>query len=87
VPAQPNFIDLKLLDAEPEWLGSKGNGHLDETLTAAGQEETEDDISIVWGVIRYHDAFGKHETTFGFRVFPEYRFERMVGLIEYNKIT
>jgi hypothetical protein len=86
LPAHPNPSDLELLDAEPEWLASKASGHLDETLQAEGQEGT-GDISVIWGVIRYRDAFGKHETTFGFSVLPDYRIERIAGLPEYNKST
>jgi hypothetical protein len=84
LPKQPNLDALQLLNAEPEWIGSKGTGHLDETLEAEGQEGI-GDISVIWGVIRYRDAFGKHETTFGFSICPDDRFERMAGLTEYNK--
>lgn len=86
LPKQPNLSALQMLDAEPQWVGSKGGGHLDETLEAEGQEGMVD-ISVIWGVIRYRDAFGKHETVFGFRIRPDDRFERLTGLTEYNKTT
>jgi hypothetical protein len=76
-----------MLDPEPEWVGVKDGGRLDETLEAAGREGV-GDISIIWGVIRYRDAFNtNHETVFGFRIGPDYSFERITGLTEYNKTT
>jgi hypothetical protein len=86
LPKKPNLSVLEIIEAEPEWVGSKREGHLDRTLEAEGQEGMED-ISVVWGVIRYRDAFGNHETTFGFHVLPDCRFERLTGLPEYNKTT
>jgi hypothetical protein len=87
LPKQPDFNALKMLDSEPEWVGVKDGGRLDETLEAAGQEGV-GDISIIWGVIRYRDAFNmNHETVFGFRIRPDYSFERITGLTEYNKTT
>jgi hypothetical protein len=85
-PKQPNLDALQLLDAEPEWIGSKGAGYLDETLYAKGHEGM-GDISVIWGAIRYRDAFGKHETTFGFSIGPDGRFERIAGFTAYNQNT
>jgi len=56
LPKQPDFGALRMLDNEPEWVGVKGGGKLDETLLASGQEGIVD-ISVIWGVIRYRDAF------------------------------
>ena len=40
------------------------------------------------GVVKYRDAFNaKHETVFGFRVTLDDKFERIMGLTEYNKST
>lgn len=86
LPKEPDLSVLEMIDAEPEWIGSKAGGHLDQALEAAGEEGMVD-ISVVWGLIRYRDAFGKHETTFGFRIRPDNRFERIAGLTEYNKTT
>jgi hypothetical protein len=87
LPKQPDFSALKMLDCEPEWVGVKDGGQLDETLEAEGREGV-GDISVIWGVVRYRDAFNtKHETVFGFRIRPDYRFERISGLPEYNKST
>jgi hypothetical protein len=84
---QPDFQRLRMLDNEPEWVGAKGKGQLDEILVAEGQEQL-DDYSYIWGVIRYRDALdNKHETVFGFRIRPDDRFERIAGLSEYNKST
>ena len=74
-----------MLDNEPEWVGVKRGGLIDQTLEADGQEGL-GDYSYVWGVIRYRDAFNnKHETVFGFRIRPDNRFDRIVRLTEYNK--
>jgi hypothetical protein len=86
LPEQPNFDVLQLLDAEPEWIGSKGAGHLDETLVAEKQEGV-GEISVIWGVIKYRDAFGTHVTTFGFSIRPDDRFERITGFTAYNDNT
>jgi hypothetical protein len=86
LPLQPDLTALEILDLEPEWVGSKGKGHLDYTLEAEGQEQRVS-LSFVWGIIRYEDAFGKHETIFCYRILPDDRFERMAGYAEYNKAT
>jgi hypothetical protein len=87
LPKQPDFSALTMLDCVPEWVGIKGGGQLDHALQVEGQEDMED-ISVIWGVIRYRDAFNsKHETIFGFRICPDDRFERIAGLLDYNKST
>lgn len=84
LPDFPDYHGLEMLDPTPEWMGVKARGHLDKTLQADGQEG-HGQMSVVWGLIRYRDAFDeRHEAVFGFRITPDYRFERLTGLFGYN---
>jgi hypothetical protein len=88
LPKQPDLSVLEMLDPVPEWIGVKGGGKLDRGLEADGQENIEGAMSVVWGVIKYRDAFNaRHETVFGFRIRPDETFVRLIGLTEYNKTT
>jgi hypothetical protein len=88
LPKQPDLSVLEMLDPVPEWVGVKGGGKLDKGLEADGQEKSEGVMSVVWGVIKYRDAFNaRHETVFGFRIRPDETFVRLIGLTEYNKTT
>jgi hypothetical protein len=87
LPKQPDCSALELLDPVPEWIPVKGRRILDETLSTQGQDDM-GYMSVIWGVIRYRDAFNaKHETVFGFRITQDNSFERLAGLTEYNKTT
>lgn len=87
LPKQPDLSALEMLDPVPEWVGVKGGGELDRGLEADGQE-TEGAMSVVWGVIKYRDAFNvRHETVFGFRIHSGETFVRLAALTEYNKTT
>jgi hypothetical protein len=86
LPKQPDFSALEMLDCVPEWVRAQGRSELDVTLTAHGEGDFA--IPLVWGVVKYRDAFdGKHETTFGFRIRLDRKFERIAGIPEYNKYT
>ena len=87
LPKEPDLSALKILELEPEWLGVQGKGQLDETLETP-RHATRDEILVIWGVIKYRDAFNnEHESVFGFRIRLDNQFERIAGLIEYNKNT
>jgi hypothetical protein len=45
-------------------------------------------MAVIYGVVRYHDVFGKgRETFFGYRLTIRNRFERLSGYPEYNNNT
>jgi len=85
LPEKPDFAALEILNREPKWVKSKGSRYLDETLETKGQVAV-GDMSIIWGVIRYRDAFGEHETIFGFRIPLDGQFKRLRNPA-YNQIT
>ncbi len=88
LPKQPDLSVLEMLDPVPEWVGVKGGGKLDKSFEADGYENIEGAMSVVWGVIKYRDAFNaKHETVFGFRIRPDETFVRLTALTEYNRTT
>jgi len=88
LPEEPDLGVLEMLDPEPEWVGIKGGGKLDRSFETDGQEGIDCAMSVIWGVIKYRDAFNtRHETVFGFRIRPDESFVRLVGLTEYNKTT
>jgi YD repeat-containing protein len=87
LPKKPDIRCLEMIDPEPEWASTTGGGQLSHFFTVPTIEGP-GDISVIWGVIKYRDAFrGKHKTVFGFRITPDNRFERLAGLTEYNKNT
>ena len=84
LPDFPDYLTLGALDSAPEWIGVKAHGHLDKTLDADGQEG-HGHMSLIWGLIKYRDAFDeRQETVFGFRIAPDRRFERLTRLSGYN---
>ena len=85
-PQKPNLSKLQILSIAPQWIESNGMRHSDETIDGEGQERI-GLMSVVWGFIKYRDAFGEHATTFGFRILPDDRLERLSGFPAYNETT
>lgn len=86
-PSQkPNFNTLETLSVTPQWIESNGTRYSDERIDGDGQEGI-GLISVIWGIVKYRDAFGEHRTTFGFRILPDDRLERLSGFPEYNQTT
>jgi hypothetical protein len=68
----PDFNELEMLTLDREWLGRKGNGYRDSTLLTESMEP-----SVIWGFVKYRDAFGEHKTVFGFHIQPDGKFQRL----------
>jgi len=87
LPAKPDLDSAEVIQREPEPLAIGRELKKDITLTC--NERDADDTAVVYGVVRYRDAFGENrETTFGYVVrLGQGTFERLAGYPEYNKYT
>jgi hypothetical protein len=88
LPQRPN-LDIEITDAIPHYLGSSGESSKhDWTVTGEGNNSP-GDMVVIYGVIKYKHLFSKYEaqTTFGYRVTPDYRFERLTDYPKYNENT
>jgi hypothetical protein len=83
-PPKLDLKALKLLQCPPYWIEANGERKHDDALQADRWEDV-GDTSIVWGLIYYHDAFGKYKSTFGFRVLQDGRFERLPKNAEFER--
>lgn|ERR1017187_666613 len=90
LPKNPDLSSLTIFDrrAEPLAAGEKSKQGKDEYLSVPGYRSLDDWIVLYYGVVRYHDVFGRdRQTTFGYEVTIGDKIERLPGYPKYNENT
>jgi hypothetical protein len=85
VPSEPDLKSAAVVQTGPEPIRIGGETKHDEALQCDGQE-TLDTTNVIFGVVKYRDAFGEHETRFGYRVSGTV-LQRLEGYPKYNQNT
>lgn len=90
LPRDPDLRATEVLDdrAEPLAAGKKSFTKRDEQFSAPGYQGL-DDWTVLYGVVRYRDVFGRdRQTTFGYEVTLGEKIERLPGsYYRYNENT
>lgn len=93
LPKIPNFESAQSIQHSTIPLGMAEGGavphtqKLQWTPRAEGHQRT-DEMAVIYGQITYRDIFRKKRTTtFGYKIRPHGRLERLEGYLEYNKNT
>lgn len=90
LPQSPDRSVLELISEEPMLIGGQAPARsqsCDYILVADGHQ-LDAQASVVWGVVKYRDTFGQHETVFGFQIVGrEKTIKRLPELPAYNALT
>jgi hypothetical protein len=89
IPATPNLRATEIVQLGPEPIGiGQAIPHTSKIpMFMAGEGRfQEGKIIIVYGVVKYRDAFGSYQTTFGYRIPPSGPV-RLEGHPKYNRNT
>jgi hypothetical protein len=93
LPQTPNFKSAQSIHRSTIPLGMAEGGAVPHaqkiqwTPIAEGHQHT-DEMAVIYGQVTYRDIFRKkHRTTFGYKIRPHGRLERLEGYPEYNKGT
>jgi hypothetical protein len=83
----PN-LEMEIFDSTPHYLQSGQRSTEDWANTFKG-ELSGGNMIVIYGCIKYRHMFSDHEvqTTFGYRVTEDWKFERLTGYTKYNENT
>lgn len=89
IPTEPDLTTLRIIKANPEWVESAGHRLMEESFIddrpQSGEHAT---LAVAWGIVRYSDAFGNHESYFGFSISSvTNKIERLSAPAKYNDLT
>jgi hypothetical protein len=93
LPNKPNFKSAKYIERSTIPLGMAEGGALPHTqeipwVPVAEGHQRVDEMAVIYGRVTYRDIFGKkHRTTFGYKIRPRGRLERLEGHPKYNHST
>lgn len=87
LPQVPD-LNVEIQDAVPEYLEGGGFSQRDWTVTGEGTEFP-GSMVLIYGVVKYRHLFSQSEvqTTFGYRLTPDRKLERLTAHPKYNENT
>lgn len=91
LPIRPALDMAEIIQSgrEPLGIGNTDDPITKESTVSIGQGIADvGDVSVIYGVVKYEDIFGRqHTTMFGYRITPTNELKRLEGYAAYNYST